>query len=64
MQARNYDDLPAESLARFEEAHVGAVDPTTLRSALATSVAALLREGEEALLPHAPLVEERLAELS
>ena len=63
VQARSYDDLPAESLARFEAAHVGAVDPATLRSALAASVGALLREGARARLPHAPLVEERLAEL-
>jgi hypothetical protein len=63
VQARNYDDLSAESLARFEDAHVGAVDPATLRSALAASVGALLQEGAEARLPHAPLVEERLAEL-
>lgn len=62
-QARGYDDLPAESLARFEDAHVGAVDPGELRSALAASVGALLREGAEARLPHAPLVAGRLAEL-
>jgi hypothetical protein len=61
VQARNYDDLPAESLARFEEAHVGAVDRADLRFALAASVGALLREGADARLPHAPLVEERLA---
>lgn len=63
VQARNYDDLPAESLARFESAHVGTVDPAALRSALAASIGALLREGEEARLPHAPLVAERLVEL-
>lgn len=62
-QARGYDDLPAESLARFESAHVGTVDPAALRSALAASIGALLREGEEARLPHAPLVAERLVEL-
>jgi hypothetical protein len=63
-QARTYDDLPAESLARFEEAHVGAVEPAVLRSALAASVAALMREGADARLPHAHIVAERLAELS
>jgi hypothetical protein len=62
-QARSYDDLPAESLARSEAAHVGSVDPAALRSALAPSVVALMREGAEAHLPHAPLVAERLAEL-
>jgi hypothetical protein len=61
-QARGYDDLPAERLARFEAAHVGTVDPAALRSALTASVVALMREGEEARLPHAPLVAERLAE--
>lgn len=63
VQARSFDDLPAESLARFEDAHVGAVDPAALRSALAASAVALLREGAEARLPHARFVAERLAEL-
>ncbi len=62
-QARGYDDLPAERLARSEAAHVGSVDPAALRSSLAASVVALMREGTEARLPHAPLVAERLAEL-
>jgi hypothetical protein len=62
-QARSYDDLPAESLVRLEAAHVGRVDPTALRSALAASVVALVQEGTQARLPHAPLVAERLAEL-
>ena len=61
-QARSYDDLPAEILARFEGAHVGAVEPAALRAALASSVLALIHEGEEARLPHAPVVAERLAE--
>jgi hypothetical protein len=63
VQARGYDDLSDETLARFEDAHVGAVEPTALRSALAASVVALLREGTQALLPHAHVVAERLAEL-
>jgi hypothetical protein len=62
-QARSYDDLPAEVLARSEAAHVGTLDPAALRSALAASVVALMREGSEAGLPHASLVAERLAEL-
>jgi hypothetical protein len=61
MQARGYDDLPAETLARLEDAHVGTVEPGGLRSALVASVAALMREGEEARLPHAHVVSERLA---
>jgi hypothetical protein len=63
VQARGYDDLSAETLARSADAHVGAVERGALRVALAASVLALLREGSEARLPHAQVVEERLAEL-
>jgi hypothetical protein len=63
VQARGYDDLSAETLARYEDAHVGAVEPGLLRAALAASVLALMREGAEARLPHAHVVAERLAEL-
>jgi hypothetical protein len=62
-QARTYDDLSAETLARYEDAHVGSVDPEELRTAVAASVRALVREGVEARLAHAPVVAERLAEL-
>ena len=63
VQARGYDDLAAEALARFEDAHVGAVEPTALRAALVASVFALMHEGAEARLPQAHVVAERLAEL-
>ena len=63
VQARGYDDLRAETLARFADAHVGAVEPGELRAALAASVRALMREGAEARLPHADAVAQRLAEL-
>jgi hypothetical protein len=63
VQARGYDDLSAETLARFEGAHVTAVEPGALRAALAASVRALMREGAEARLPHADPVAQRLAEL-
>src|SRR5438094_781136 len=63
MQARGYDDLSAETLARFEAAHVGAVEPGALRAALAASVLALMRAGAEARLPQADTVAQRLAEL-
>jgi hypothetical protein len=63
VQARGYDDLPAETLAQFEASHVGAREPAALRAALATSVLALMREGAEAGLPFANAVAERLAEL-
>jgi hypothetical protein len=63
VQARGYDDLSADTLARFEAAHVTAVKPGALRVALVASVLALLREGAEARLPHADAVAQRLAEL-
>ena len=63
VQARGYDDLSAETLARFERAHVGVIEPAPLRAALAASVLALVREGAEARLPHADVVALRLAEL-
>ena len=63
-QARAYDDLSAETRARFESTHVGSLEPAALRAALAASVLALTREGTEARLPNAEVVAERLAELS
>ncbi|MFB3739778.1 MAG: nucleotidyltransferase domain-containing protein, partial [Candidatus Velamenicoccus archaeovorus] len=63
VQARGYDDLAPETLARSEGAHVGALEAGPLRAALAASVGALLREGADAGLPHADVVAERLAEL-
>jgi hypothetical protein len=63
VQARGYDDLSAETIARFEHAHVGALEPGPLRAALAASVLELMREGAEARLPHAHVVAGRLAEL-
>ena len=63
VQARGYDDLSAETLARFGDAHVGAAEPGALRAALAASVLALMREGAEARLPHADTVAQRLADL-
>src|SRR5439155_20856217 len=63
VHARGYDDLSAETLARFEAAHVAAVAPGALRAALAASVLALMRAGAEARLPQADTVTQRLAEL-
>ena len=63
VQARGYDDLCAETLARFGVAHVGAAEPGALRAALAASVLALMREGAEARLPHADTAAQRLADL-
>jgi hypothetical protein len=64
VQARGYDDLSAETLARFADTHVAAVEPDALRPALAASARALMHEGAEARLPHAQTVAQRLAELS
>jgi hypothetical protein len=63
VQARGYDDLSAEILARFEDAHISAIEPGALRGALAASVLALMREGAEVRLPHADVVAQRLTEL-
>jgi hypothetical protein len=63
VQARGCDDLSAETVARFDAAHVAAVDPDALRATLAASVRGLMREGAEARLPHADAVAQRLMEL-
>jgi hypothetical protein len=63
VQARGYDDLSAETLARFQDAHICTVEPGALRAALADSVLALVREGAQARLPHADVIAEWLAEL-
>jgi hypothetical protein len=63
VQARGYDDLSADILARFDGAHVGEVEPDALRGALAASVRALMRAGIEARLAHADTVAQRVAEL-
>ena len=62
-QARRYDDLPTETLARFEHAHVGSLRPPALRAALAAAVRALMVEGAEGQLPCADAVAERLGDL-
>lgn len=62
-QARTYDDLSADTRARFGSTHVSSLEPAALRSALAASVLALTREGTEAHLPNADIVAGRLAEL-
>jgi hypothetical protein len=63
VQARGYDDLSSETLARLEDARVGTLDRGALRAALAASVLALLGEGAEARLPHADSVAQRLSEI-
>jgi hypothetical protein len=63
VQARGYDDLPADTLARFRDTHIGALEPESLRSALSAALRALLHESEEANIPSADTVAERLTEL-
>jgi hypothetical protein len=63
VQARGYDDLPTELLARFDATRPVALEPGTLRRALAAAIGELLREGGEAGVPIAADVGERLAEL-
>jgi hypothetical protein len=63
VQARGYDDLPAEALLHFEGTLVGALEPGPLRAALAASVMALIREGAEARVSSADVVAARLGEL-
>ena len=62
-QARGYDELPSETLAGFDQTHIGSLEPDALRRALAASALALLNEGTEADLPEVDVVAERLAEL-
>jgi hypothetical protein len=64
VQARGYDDLPAETLARFEQTHVAALEPDALNAALDASVCELMREGTDAELPHADDVAQRLLGIS
>jgi hypothetical protein len=56
VQARGYDDLPADILAGFDGTHVASLDPDHLRSALSAGMQLLLREGKEADVPSADAV--------
>ena len=63
VQARGYDDLPADALVGFDGTHIGSLAPEGLRSALSAATRALLHEGKEADVPSADVVAQRLAEL-
>lgn len=63
VQARGYDDLPAEVLARFDDTQVDSLEPQRLRGSLAAATRELLREGKEANVAIADQVAERLGEL-
>jgi hypothetical protein len=63
VQARGYDDLPADALAALDGTHVGSLEPQRLRDALAAAARALLHEGREAGVAGADTVAGRLAGL-
>jgi hypothetical protein len=63
VQARGYDDLPAETLAGFDGTHVGSLEPEALRSALSAAIRALVHEAKEAGVPSTDAVAQRLPEL-
>ena len=63
IEARGYDDLPADVLDDFDATHVGSLEPERLRSALAAAMRALLHEAREAKVPGADAVAQRVAEL-
>lgn len=62
VQARGYDDLPADVLARFAGTHVGSLDADELRGALSIAVQALIHQAKEANVPTVDAVAERLAD--
>jgi hypothetical protein len=63
VQARGYDDLPAEVLEGFEAARVKSLEAEHLRTCLAAAVRELLREGREAGVPAVDDVAARLGEI-
>jgi hypothetical protein len=62
VQARGYDDLPAEVLARFDETHTGSHEPDELHSALSNAVQALITEAKEAQISTLESITERMAD--
>ena len=62
VQARGYDDLPADTLTGFDGTHVGSLQPEQLRNALSAAMRTLLHEGKEANALSADAVAERLGE--
>lgn len=62
-QARGYDDLSPETLARFRNTHVGALEAGALRAALAAAVDALIGDGRaEPRMPLVDAVSQRLGD--
>jgi hypothetical protein len=62
VQARGYDDLPADVLAGFDAMHVGRLEPDDLHAGLSAALRALLHEGEEANVPGVDAVAQRLGD--
>jgi hypothetical protein len=62
VQARGYDDLPADALSGFDETRVGSLEPDRLRAALSAGMRRLLHEGKEARVSSVDAVAERLAD--
>lgn len=62
VQARGYDDLPEDVLARYERAHVGSLEAEALQAALEAAIAALFHEARSAGLAGVDAVAERFAE--
>jgi hypothetical protein len=60
VQARGYDDLPANVLAGFEETHVANLEPQRLRSALSAAMRLLLHEGKQSEVSSANAVAQRM----
>lgn len=62
VQARGYDDLPADVLAAFDGTHVGSLDADELRSAVSVAMRMLLDEGKSSSVPTVDAVTERLGD--
>jgi hypothetical protein len=62
VQARGYDDLPADVLAEFEGTHVASLDPENVGKALALSVQALLREARTSNVATVDAIADSLAD--
>jgi hypothetical protein len=63
VQARGYDDLPAETLAGFTGTHIDSLEPRRLLRALSAAMHALLHEAKENNVPSVDAVAQRLSEL-
>lgn len=64
VQARGYDDLPADLLAQFADSHVTSLEPDRLRSALSVALHRLLEEGRDAQVAGADEIAHRLSEIT